>query len=98
MWHCYSKSSFCFKENAALFFVVGIIRNINTLCGQSAELLVLKQVVRIITTVRGKCAKACDCEGSLFFFGGGGGVRVGIGCKGFRVGTSDVPCINEYGN
>jgi ABC-type polysaccharide/polyol phosphate export permease len=56
----------CFKENAALFFVVGIIRNIS--CGQSAKLLVLDPVVRIITTVRGKCAKACDCEGNIFIY------------------------------
>jgi hypothetical protein len=51
------------QRNAALFFVVGIIRNINTSCGQSA-----KRVVRIVTTVRGKCAKACDCEGNLFIY------------------------------
>ena len=69
---------------------MGVIRNINTLCGQSAELLVLEQVVRIVTTVRGRCAKACDYEGNLFFW-----MRVWIGCKGFGVGISDVPCINE---
>lgn len=53
----------------------------------------LEQVVHIVTTVRGKCAKACDCEGNLFFW-----MRAWVGCKGFRVGTCDVPCINEYDN
>jgi hypothetical protein len=70
---------FLLQENAALFFVVGIIRNINTLCGQSAELIVLEQVVRMVTTVRGKCAKACDCEGNLFF-----GCGCGLDAKGSR--------------
>jgi hypothetical protein len=31
---------------------------------------VLEQVVRIATTVRGECVKACDSEGNLFLDAG----------------------------
>jgi hypothetical protein len=52
---------------------------VNTLCRQSAEVLVLDQVVRVVTTVRGKCAKACDCDG---IWGGGGECGCGLDARG----------------
>ena len=76
----------------AFLFAVGIIRNVNTQCGQSAELLVLERVVHIVASVLGKCAKACDLQVIYFW------MRVCIGCKGIRGGTVDVSSTSEYGN